>query len=209
MSAVQHRKDASWPFLCLSWLGYPDSSGWLRCASFVVTKVFDQSHSLCWFDDLTSIDSSRSLALVLLRDPADCQRPGCLRFHEESLKVVNCFVIATKRGLIDPFLQSVHLSFSLAPGTVCPVFDWLQSTHRFRFFPVTPGSLLHLTVPMSASPLAFPEAFAFSALLLSARLRVVACSLDRPPERASRAFFRSDPVCCVPVGSSLSAGSRG
>src|SRR5260370_7572249 len=92
---------------------------------------------------------------------------------------------------------------------MCPVFDWLCSNHRFRFFPVTHGSILHLTVPTSAYPLAFPEAFASSAILLSARLRVVACSLDRPPERASRELFRSDQVFCVPVGSSLSAGSRG
>src|SRR5690348_17076763 len=62
---------------------------------------------------------------------------------------------------------------------------------------------------MSAYPLAHPVAFASSAILLCKSLRVVACSLDRPPERALAELLRSDQVCCVPVGSSLSAGSRG
>jgi hypothetical protein len=61
---------------------------------------------------------------------------------------------------------------------------------------------------MSAYLLAFPEALASSVILLSARVRVVACSLDRPPERASGELLRSDQVFFVPVGSSLSAGSR-
>src|ERR1700726_1063343 len=111
MGAVEHREDAQRPFLRLSWLGYPDSSGWLGFDLFVVTQMVDQRQSLRWFDGFDSIDSCGSLALVLLRDPAYCQRPGCLRFHEQSLEIVDCFVIATKRGLIDPFLQSVHLSF--------------------------------------------------------------------------------------------------
>ena len=58
-----------------------------------------------------------------------------------------------KGGLIDPLLQSVHLSFELAPGNVCPVFDWLFCNHRFRFFPVTHGSILHLTVSMFSTPI--------------------------------------------------------
>jgi len=62
---------------------------------------------------------------------------------------------------------------------------------------------------MSAYPLAFPEAFASSAILLSESLRLVAYSLDRPPERTLGGLLRSDQVFCVPVGSSLSAGSRG
>ena len=103
--------------------------------------------------------------------------------HQKSLQVVNGFVIATLRGSIDLFLQSVHLPYQLAPGDRCPVFDWLRC-HRFRFFPVTHSSIFHPTVPMSAYPLAFPEAFASSAIPPSDGLRLVACSLDRPPERA-------------------------
>jgi hypothetical protein len=48
----------------------------------VVTKVFDQCQSVCGFDGFDSINSRRSLALVLLRDLADGQRPGGFRFHE-------------------------------------------------------------------------------------------------------------------------------
>ena len=75
-------RDAQRPFLCLSWLGDPDPSGRLGFDLLVVTKVFDQCQSVCGFDGFDSINSRRSLALVLLRDLADGQRPGGFRFHE-------------------------------------------------------------------------------------------------------------------------------
>jgi hypothetical protein len=53
---------------------------------------------------------------------------------------------------------------------------------------------------MLAYPLALPEAFASSIIPPLQGLRLVACSLYRPPERAFQWLLRSDHPFCVPVG---------
>lgn len=108
MGAIQHGWDSKWPLLSFSWFGYPDPSGWLRFDGFVVAQTFHHDEALGWFDGFHPVNASRSFALVVLCHPAYRQGTGCLGFHQEPLKALNRFVIATKRGLIDPFLQSVH-----------------------------------------------------------------------------------------------------
>ena len=208
MGAVKHREDAERPLLSFSRFGYPYPPSWLRFDRLVVAQTLHHDQTLCWLDRFHAVDARSTFALVILRHLAYREGTGSLGFHQQPLKVVSRFVIPTKGGLIDPLLQSVHAPFQLPPGGAYPVLDWLLR-HRFRFFPVTHGSILHPTVPTLAYPLAFPEAFASSAIPPSDSLRLVACSLDRPPERAMRGLLRSDQVFCVPVGPPLSAGSRG
>ena len=125
MSAIQHREDAEWPFLRLSWLGYPDPSGRLWFDGLVVAQALHHDETVCRFDGFHPINTSRAFSLVVLRHLSYRKGTGSLGFHQKSLQTVNGFLIATLRGSIDLFLQSVHLPCQLAPGDRCPVFDWL------------------------------------------------------------------------------------
>ena len=66
MSAIQHRENAEWPFLRLSWLGYPDPSGRLWFDGLVVAQALDHDKTLCRFDGFHAINASRAFSLVVL-----------------------------------------------------------------------------------------------------------------------------------------------
>src|SRR5258708_19777383 len=77
------------------------------------------------------------------------------------------------------------------------------------FLSVTCGSIFHPTVPTSAYPLAFPEAFASSVILPSQCMWLVTCSLHRPSERALPWLLRSDHPFCVSVRSTSIRRAKG
>src|SRR5260370_32017510 len=76
------------------------------------------------------------------------------------------------------------------------------------FLSVTCGSIFHPTVPTSAYPLAFPQAFASSVILPSQCMWLVTCSLHRPSERALPLLLCSQHPFCVSVSSTSIRGPK-
>jgi hypothetical protein len=58
------------------------------------------------FDRFDAINSRCFLALVFLSHPSHCQHACSFRFHQELLELVNCALIATLTGSVDPFLDA-------------------------------------------------------------------------------------------------------
>jgi hypothetical protein len=69
---------------------------------------FNHNKPLSRRDGLDSIDSCGFLALIVLRHPANGEQSGCSGFHQQFLKFVDCFVIATLFSLKDALLYPVH-----------------------------------------------------------------------------------------------------
>ena len=117
------------------------------------------------------IDTRCPFALVALGDPSDRDklcRPG---MHHQALEPANCADIATTGGLVNTRLQLKHLSLETAPRNGVP------SIHRsddrgHSLLTATCVSTVHVTVPPSAYPPAFPGAFASETIPLPTRMRL-------------------------------------
>lgn len=156
--SVEDCRDTSRPFLVRCRFGYPDPSDGL-CLVMELQGV-GQGQSLGWREGFPSVNPSRLLALVILRDPTYgspfCGPGG----HPQSLERADSSHLATTLGSVNALLALQHHSFDFLPRERVP------SIHRLSFNRV--HSVLAPRCPFtfqaivltSAYPLAFPEALA-------------------------------------------------
>src|SRR6516165_10274091 len=171
--AVEHGRDTQGPLLSFSWFGYPDPAIRSGFDAFPVLRVYLFCHGKpsLWGNGFDSIDPSRLLALVVLSDPSRGQQPCRFRLHQELLEFLNCPCIATLTGSVDAFLDAEHMLLEFLPGKLAPrlthLRGWFRCRRCFSLCHRTHPLPLHTAVPTSAYPLAFPAAFASSAIVPS------------------------------------------
>ena len=91
--------------------------------------------------------------------------------HQQALEPANCADITTTRGLVDALLQLEHVPLDAFPG------DGVPSIHRsadrgHSVLTATRTFTVHVAVPPSAYPLAFPRALASETIPLPTRMRL-------------------------------------
>ena len=108
---------------------------------FPVFRVNLLRHEQAFFglDGFDAIDSRCFLALVFLGHPAHCEHACGFRFHQQFLEFVDCALLATLTGSVDPFLDAETVLLEFLPGHTVPSLTRRAFRLR-RCFP-----LFHLT----------------------------------------------------------------
>jgi hypothetical protein len=88
--------------------------------SDLVNRFGTHFASLLGFDRFDSVYPCRLLSLIILSHPPNCEQSGCLRFHQQFLKLLNCSCLAALAGSIDSLLDAEHVLLEFSPRQLVP-----------------------------------------------------------------------------------------
>src|SRR5262249_55554438 len=120
------------------------------------------------------VHPSGLLAAIVLRDPTDRQIFCGARRQHEALELVDCVVVATTGGLVNPPLEPEHRPLDVFPVDGLPVIRWRRPAGRRRAD--NPNSAWWLYRPIGWADVgvcpALPGALASSAIPPNAGMRL-------------------------------------
>src|SRR5438445_8480173 len=102
-------------------------------------KLLSHEEALFGFDRFDSVNSRRFLPLVFLCHPSHCEQTCGFRFHQQFLELLDCALITTLTGSVDPFLDAETVLLEFLPGNPVPSL----TRHAFQLRRCFP--LFHLT----------------------------------------------------------------